>query len=393
MLVAVGLTLISAFTGWRAVTGDSKQAFVWKIATPNIRLDEMIFFQFKLKQRKKILLYTVGSLVCALLTIFFINAFYTPPKVKSYSWNSLSEVSKDELEIITWNIGYGGLGKESNFILDGGTDWLPESKLIVKKNVSGIVNFIKSQTPDVFFFQEIAKASLINRRVSVFNSVVDTIKQYQNIYVSDFCTHLIPPPISINFGLGVFARTGLMCNSESRLLPLEPRRIGAFRKNYQMVVNQVSTTVENKKWILINLHLAAFDSNADIRAKQLEAVRSFAMKQYQRGNFVVIGGDWNLRLAKTEFPHQTEDKYLFWVHDLPDDAFPSDWKIVADPNVPSVRTVHQAYIPGDNYVTIIDGFITSPNVEVVAVETINLNFAHSDHHPVKAHFRTINKTN
>ncbi len=90
VLVAVGLTLISAFTGWRAVTGDSKQAFVWKIATPNIRLDEMIFFQIKLKQRNKILLYTVGSLVCALLTIFLINAFYTPPKVKIYSWNSLS---------------------------------------------------------------------------------------------------------------------------------------------------------------------------------------------------------------------------------------------------------------------------------------------------------------
>lgn len=351
----------------------------------------------KFKHRRKILLfYTVSSLFSALLVIlmiFFLNAFYTPPKITKYSWKLSTQISKNDLEIITWNLGYGGLGKESNFVIDGGSDWLPKSKLVVKKNVSGIIKFIKSQTPDVFFFQEIAKASLINHRVSVFDAIVDTINQYQNIYISDFRTHLIPPPISTNSGLGVFAIPGLISSSESRLLPLEPRRVGAFRKYYQMVISEVSTTVENKKWILINLHLAAFDSNADIRAKQLNEVRSFATEQYQRGNFVVIGGDWNLRLAQTEFPHQTEDKYLFWVHDLPDNAFPPNWTVVADPNIPSVRTVHQAYIPENNYVTIIDGFITSPNVEVVSVETINLNFTNSDHNPVKARFTIADQVN
>ena len=348
----------------------------------------------KFKQGRKILIsYTVSSLFFALLIIFIVNAFYTPSKTKKYAWKSSNQIAQNDLEIITWNLGYGGLGKDSNFVLDGGSDWLPKSKLVVNKNVSGITKFIESQAPDVFFFQEIAKASLINHRVSVFDTIVNTINQYKNIYISDFCTHLIPPPISINSGLGVFAKPGLISSSESKLLPLEPRRVGAFRKYYQMVVSQISTTVENKKWILINLHLAAFDSDADIRAKQLNEVRSFATEQYEHGNFVVIGGDWNLRLAQTEFPHQTEDKYLFWIHDLPDDAFPSDWKVIADPNTPSVRTVHQAYIPDNNYVTIIDGFIISPNVDVVSVETINLNFANSDHNPVKAHFSITDQVN
>lgn len=330
------------------------------------------------------------GLIFALLIIFLVNAFYNPPAVRLYQWSLPQEISKDELEIITWNLGYGGLGKDSNFVLDGGTDWRLKSKTIVEQNVSGIINFLKSTNPDLFLFQEIAKPSFMNHRVNVLDSVIAALPKYQHIYISDFRTHLIPAPLTINSGLAVFATSGLVSFSESRLLPLEPRRAGAFRKHYQMVVNHIPTNLKDKEWIVINLHLAAFDSNGNVRSKQLEKVRSFAIEQYQRGNFVVIGGDWNLRLVQTNFPHKTEEKYLFWIQDLPDDAFPPDWKIVADSNVPSVRTVHKAYVPDDNYVTIIDGFVTSPNVNPILVETMDLGFANSDHNPSKAIF-TIDK--
>lgn len=294
--------------------------------------------------------------------------------------------SKENLEIIIWNLGYGGLGKESNFIIDGGKDWRPPSKTIVKKNVSGFADFLKSTNPDLFLFQEIAKASFFNYRVDVLNSVKMTLTNYKNIYVPDFRTQLIPPPYNINSGLAIFAKSGLISSSESHLLPLEARRYGAFRKHYQMVVNYIQSNIKDKKWVVINVHLSAFDSNAHVRSKQLKVIRSFAINQYERGNLVVIGGDWNLRLVKTKFPHQTEKKYLFWVNDLPDNAFPAEWKIITDKNIPSVRTVHKAYIPKDNYVTIIDGFITSPNVETVLVKSIDLGFTNSDHNPVMAKF-------
>jgi exonuclease III len=335
----------------------------------------------------------VIGFIFVVLIIFFVNAFYKPSAVRLYQWSSEESISKNDLKIITWNLGYGGLGKESNFVMDGGTDWRPELKTIVEKNVSGIIDFLKSTNPDLFLFQEIAKPSFMNHRVNVLDLVVTALSKYQHIYISDFQTYLIPAPFSINSGLSVFAKSGLVVFSESRLLPLEPRRSGAFRKRYQAVANHISTNIQDKEWIIINLHLAAFDFNGDIRNKQLAKIRSFAIEQYERGNFVIIGGDWNLRLDKTDFPHKTEQKYLFWVHDLPDDAFPPDWKIVADPRVPSVRTVHKAYVPNDNYVTIIDGFITSPNVNAIMVQTMNLGFAYSDHNPVKASFTTMNTIN
>ncbi len=154
-------------------------------------------------------------------------------------------------------------------MFDGGKDWFPKSKVVVKQNVSGIINFLKSTTPDLFLFQEIAKPSFMNHRVNVLDLVVAALPKYQHIYISDFRTHLIPAPLSINSGLSVFAKSGLVSSSESRLLPLEPRRVGAFRKYYQMIVTHIPTTIKDKEWIIINLHLAAFDSNATVRAKQM----------------------------------------------------------------------------------------------------------------------------
>lgn len=349
----------------------------------------------KLKRwSKKLVVYSLTVFIFAILIIFLANAFYKPSSVRLHQWPSSQVISKDELEIITWNLGYGGLGKDSNFVFDGGKDWLPKSKVVVEQNVSGIIDFLKSTTPDLLLFQEIAKPSFMNHRVNVLDSVVAALPKYQHIYISYFQTRLIPASLSINSGLAVFATSGLVSSSESRLLPLEPRRMLAFRQHYHLVVNHVSTTIKDKEWIIINLHLATFDSNAEVRAKQLQQIReirSFAIEQYQRGNFVVIGGDWNLRLAKTDFPHTTKDKYLFWIHDLPDDAFPPDWKIVADSSVPSVRTLHKEYVLNENYVTVIDGFITSPNVENMLVEAKDLGFANSDHNPVRARFSAIDE--
>ena len=40
--------------------------------------------------------------------------------------------------VYTWNIGYAGLGKDSDFFMDGGTMVNPPSREIVEKNMAGI---------------------------------------------------------------------------------------------------------------------------------------------------------------------------------------------------------------------------------------------------------------
>ena len=44
------------------------------------------------------------------------------------------------------------------------------------------------------------------------------------------------------------------------------------------------------------------------------------------------------------------------------------------------------YIKGENYTVVIDGFITSGNVDVLYVENIDVDFLYSDHNPVMMKF-------
>jgi endonuclease/exonuclease/phosphatase family metal-dependent hydrolase len=144
-----------------------------------------------------------------------------------------------------------------------------------------------------------------------------------------------------------------------------------------------------KNWTIASVHLAAFDEDAAVRTRQLRELMAWAQAEYESGRRVVIGGDWNFQLAETNFPNTTDARFLFWLFPFPQDALPPGWRIAADASIPSVRTNYQAYVPGENYVTTIDGFIVSPNVAVESVHGFDLGFAHTDHQPVRVRVRAI----
>ncbi len=174
-----------------------------------------------------------------------------------------------------------------------------------------------------------------------------------------------------------------MSRATAQLLPLEDFEFGFVRKNYRMLICRLPVEDADAQLVLVNIHLAAFDEDAEVRLSQLRSVRAFITREYRAGNFVIVGGDWNLRLVETDFPHQTEEEFLFWLADLSADFIPAGWTIAADNRVPSVRTVQKAYKKSDNYTCVIDGFVLSPNVTLVEVRNVDLQFRHSDHQPVR----------
>ena len=65
---------------------------------------------------------------------------------------------------------------------------------------------------------------------------------------------------------------------------------------------------------------------------------------------------------------------------------PEGWTYAYDLNAPSCRLLNQPYNPEDTENTqyyVIDGFIVSPNLAVNGVRTIPVDFANSDHNPVR----------
>ncbi len=302
---------------------------------------------------------------------------------------SEARAAPDTLDLMIWNLGYGGLGAGSDFVADGGTSYLPPSRTAVRANVDGIDRTIRARAAqiDVFLFQEIARGGPVNYWTDLKARVDDALDARNRVFFADFKTRLMPWPLAMTHGQAIYSNYAF---SETDVVPLpaEDASIFGVKRRYASVVARIPME-GGGGWTIASVHLAAFDEDAAVRTRQLRELLAWAEQEYQRGQFVVLGGDWNLQLAETAFPHTTDERFLFWLFPFPADVLPEGWRIAADANVPSVRTNHQPYVAGDNYVTSIDGFIVSPNVDIRNVAGVDLGFEHSDHQPVHLRVRAI----
>ncbi len=338
-------------------------------------------------QRVRIRLMAFGLIVSFVLLsqgcVYFVNRFAPHPDVVVMEVTPGQPIASKgvEMNIISWNIGYAGMGKDSDFILDHGTQYRPLSKAMVSENLLAINDYLARHPADALLLQEVAKRSWNTYQTDVYQDLKDKLPAYDWTYSYDVRTRWVPWPFTIRNG-NATASIFPIASAETRALTLEPGFfLGMFRKDYRMQITRLDH--EDHHWVLVNVHLSAFDNEVDsVREKQLQEVLAFAQDEYLKGNHVVIGGDWNLRLAPTEFSHTTPIEDLFWVRDLPHELTPPGWIWGIDPEVPTVRSANKPFVEGENFLLIIDGFLVSPNVEVLSVQTDNLHFEHTDHHPV-----------
>lgn len=300
---------------------------------------------------------------------------------------AMPSLEGDRLSVAIWNLGYAGLGAESDFSVDGGKNYLPPSRAVTKKNLDGIVRTLGETTTDVILLQETARASLLTRGADSVAGAAQALEGRDNAFSADFASLLMPPPLRSRHGLFSSVNAGGV-RREIIPLPLEPQFImGMSRRLYHMHV--VRLPAPDSDWTVINVHLSAFDEGANVRLEQLRAVLTFAAAEYAKGNRVVIGGDWNYEFHRPNRPTTTAEKYLFWVHPFPYRELPDGWEVAIDRETPSVRTNERPYKKGENFTTVIDGFVISPNVRAESVKTRDLDFQYSDHQPVEAQFVAV----
>lgn len=297
---------------------------------------------------------------------------------------AMRSFESDGLSVTIWNLGYAGLGAESDFAVDGGKNYLPPSRKATAKNIAAISRELAATGADAILLQEAARASLLTRGADSVAAAAKALSGRDNAFSADFATRLLPPPFRARHGLMSSVGVG-GAKREIVMLPLEPQYIlGMTQRHYHLHV--IRLPAPGGAWTLVNVHLSAFDEGANVRLEQLRAVLKFAEEEYAKGNRVVIGGDWNYEFYRPLRPTTTEEKFLFWVHPFPYDELPPGWSVAIDKETPSVRTNERPYKRGENFTTVIDGFVVSPNVRTLSVRTRDLDFQHSDHNPVDARF-------
>jgi endonuclease/exonuclease/phosphatase family metal-dependent hydrolase len=285
-----------------------------------------------------------------------------------------------QLTLLTFNIGYGGLGKNQDFFMDGGQMVRPPDKANVETNLDGIETTLVAEPADVYFLQEVDSDSHRSYDIDEVARIEKTLGgtgAYALNFKSMFTPYPWPPIGKVNSGLvTISALEADQARRVSLPVPFKwPVRL--FNLKRCLLVERIAVE-GGKDLVLVNLHLEAYEDGAG-RAEQMAQLVDLLLDEYAKGNYVIAGGDFNQSFPGVDYP----DVSTNWVPgDFDASAFPDGWTVAHDSAVPTSR-LNDAPWNGDNQLFGIDGFVTSPNIEVTGVQTIDADFEFSDHNPVK----------
>ena len=314
---------------------------------------------------------------------------YMPEAVETLEVRSLSAesagVPREGLRILSWNIGYAGLGKESDFFMDGGKNSRSADNATVNRYLSGIRATVEAEEPDVVLFQEVDVNSGRTYGIDETTSLLMNTGVHALNYSCPFVPVPFPPIGRVNSGL--FTTTDYRIERAERVsLPCPfswPLRIANLKRC--LLVSYLPVEGSDSRLVLVNLHLEAYD-DGEGKIAQTNQLREFILAEYEKGNYVIAGGDFNQTFPGSLEAYPILDPSLWTPGILDDSLLPEGWEFVYDLSTPTCRLLNQPYDPGDLEHTqhyVIDGFIISPNVELTSVSTLDCGFENSDHNPVE----------
>lgn len=338
--------------------------------------------------------FAVLLLAAAALVVWLTATEYKPEPVESAAVREGGRkplAVGDSLTVASWNTGYGGLGRDSDFFMDGGRDVAPTGEQELT-NRNGIVQQLMAQGADVYFLQEVDSDSSRTGGIDqsdwyytiLSNSAVGPYSEsYALNYSCDFVPYPLPPLGRVHSGVQTFSAFP-MDNAQRVALPSPfSWPVSAANLKRCLLVSYVPLEGADRELVLVNLHLEAYD-DGEGKAAQTRMLMEVLSNEYEKGNYVIAGGDFNQTFpgALEAFPIQNEELWTPGV--LENGILPEGWRFACDLSVPSCRLLNHPYDPdpAGNQFYVIDGFILSPNVELNSVRALDGQFAFSDHNPV-----------
>ena len=343
----------------------------------------------------------IKTLLCVLLCVALLGAGFIlyltvtefkPAPVEELAVHldpaSRSMQAGDTLDVLSWNIGYGGLGAESDFFMDGGSQVKAADKQTVLRYLDGIASYLASTAPDLVMLQEVDVNSARTYGIDEAQKLSFGTWVHAQNYSCDFVPFPWPPIGKVHSGLLTTTAGFPIDRAERIALPCPfSWPVSAANLKRCLLVSYLPIEGSEAQLVLVNLHLEAYDDGEGKRA-QTEQLRSFIQSEYEKGNYVIAGGDFNQVFPGSLAVYPNTHPELWEPGVLEDSLLPAGWSFAYDNSKPSCRLLNQPYDPSDADNTqhyVIDGFILSPNVELNRVETVDLGFENSDHNPVRIH--------
>ena len=322
---------------------------------------------------------------------------YTPAYAENAQRGAVNlnlKASDSSLRIATFNTGYAGLGQDADFFLDGGESVNPDSQETVKENMRGIGEILRDLDADFILLQETDTDSDRTFHLNQWLQYEYDLADYESRFALNYSCPYVPYPLKermgeIHSGISTYSRYDITSATRYSLpCPFKwPSRVANI-KRCLLVTRIPLENNKDRELVLVNFHLEAYD-DGEGKAAQTEQLLSLVQQEYEKGNYVIAGGDFNQSFPDARDLYPTKDTSE-WEPGLLDDA-PAGWTYAYDASVPTCRLLNQPYSPSSELTQyyVIDGFLVSPNVQVDRVQTLDEGFVYSDHNPVVLDFTLL----
>ncbi|MGH4120335.1 endonuclease/exonuclease/phosphatase family protein [Clostridium sp.] len=350
-----------------------------------------------LKKYLKRVLLLVGVLVLFLVlyVLFMIITDYKPKEITPIAIenNKQDKINVNQtLSLLTYNIGYAGMDEGRDFFMDGGTQSRSESKEKTLENLKGMNEFIKDSKASFIFLQEVDINATRSYHINEYDFLKSNLSNYNSSLAINYKSPWVPIPIlkphgKVEAGLVTFSSYKIETSNRYVLPGVENwfKQLGDLDRCF--MESRISVD-DGKDLILVNLHPSAYDKGGLVRKQQLGYLKNYISAEYHKGNYLIVGGDWNHLIPGTDPSlFKTTETWPEWLQKIPEDFTPEGFKWIADKTIPTTRTDATSYVKDENFSAVIDGFLVSPNIEIENVKGYALEFKYTDHNPVKIEFK------
>ena len=345
---------------------------------------------------KKILKILCGILLFVIVAFGGLLAFlslteYKPEAKTELTLNGTAAGSLkagDSLRVLAWNIGYGALGDNADFFMDGGKMVNTANKGRVQENMSGLLADIQAQDADLILLQECdinsARSHHINEMTYLAEGLPDMVHTFANNFKVAFLPYPIPPIGKVDSGLVTFSAYPVS-QAERQSLPIPfkwPIRMANLKRC--LAVHRIPLENSEKELVLINLHLEAYD-DGEGKVAQTKMLREVLQAEADAGNYVIAGGDFNQTFDDIDISRYPLQEGMWAPGIIQDEDFGTGWQFCMDAEIPTCRSLDKPYKDADlehfQYY-VIDGFIVSDNIKIDSLRTLDMGFTAADHNPV-----------
>lgn len=319
-------------------------------------------------------------------------AEYRPGERETVFRSDAAQPLPDTLTILSWNVGYAGLGDNMDFFYDGGRR-VRDTRERTAANLRDIVETIRRAGADLVLLQEVDMDSHRTYGIREVDSLRAAFPGYTLSFAYNYNVWWVPIPLR-----GPMGRVHSGVVTLSRFVPVQavryrypsafPFPVRLFNLKRCLLCSEFVTRGGDTVWIG-NTHNTAYDTGG-MRSEEMRFLGGLLGGALRRGIVSVTGGDWN-QYPPGYTPTREELSNPYFVPEAAEQSLVGeDFRFVFDPSHPTLRYLDRPYAAmpesasaaGPKLTTLTDFFLVSKGVRVLSVETLPLGFRSSDHNPV-----------